>query len=139
MFYLFFPTFGNIFFFNHSVLLGNIEIRQAILFHFAVKISPFYVSLVGSKPFPSPVHVPVPVQVPIQGNQQVAVPLATRQMVTPQMISQSQVSRPQMIGQPQVPAAQVNSQSQVPSSRVTKVVQVVDNGRNAVINFVYKY
>jgi hypothetical protein len=51
--------------------------------------------------------------VPIQGNQQVAVPLATRQMVTPQMISQSQVPRPQMIGQPQVPAAQVNSQSQV--------------------------
>jgi len=112
---------------------------QYILFHFAVKISPFYVSLLGSKRFPSPVHVQVPVQVPIQGNQQVAVPVATRQMVTPQMISQSQVPRPQMIGQPQVPAAQVNSQPQVPSSRMTKVAQVVGNGRNAVLNFVYKY
>lgn len=95
--------------------------------------------LLGSKPFPSPDHVPVPVQVPIQGNQQVSVPVATRQMIAPQMISQSQVQRPQMIGQPQVPAAQLISQSQVPSSGVTKVVQVVDNDRNAVLNFVYKY
>ena len=121
------------------MLSGNIGIRQAILFNFAVKNSPFYVSLIGSKPFPSPGHVPVPVQVPIQGNQQVAVPVATRQMVTPQMISQSQVPIPPMIGQPQVPATQGNSQSQVPSSRVTKLVQVVEHGRNTVLNIVYKY